>query len=46
MRTRTSISELVAKEHSRKNVDRIIRAIGDDQKQFVELMKVFLGKDK
>lgn len=45
MKTRVSISHLVAKEHSRRNVDHIIRAVSDDPKQFHELMKVFLGKD-
>jgi hypothetical protein len=41
-----SVGELIAKEHSRKNVTRIIRFVGDDQKRFDELMKIFLGKDE
>lgn len=40
-----SIKDVIAKEHSRKNVDRVIRAVGDDQQQFDALMKVFLGND-
>jgi hypothetical protein len=46
MKSKTSIEGLIAKEHSRKNVDRVIRAVGDDQKQFDALMKIFLGKDE
>ena len=40
-----SILDLVASGHSKPLVNKIIRAVGDDQKRFDELMKIFLGKD-
>lgn len=46
MKSPPSIQHLVAKEHSRKNVTRVIKSVGDDQRQFDELIKIFLGKDE
>ena len=46
MKRLTNIKERIASEHSRKNVTAIIRLVGDNQKQFDELMKIFLGKDE
>lgn len=40
-----TIADLVAAEHSRNQVTRIIKVIGSDQQLFDELMEVFLGKD-
>ena len=41
-----TVTHLVATEHSRKNVTRVIKLIGDDQKRFDELMNIFLGEDE
>jgi hypothetical protein len=40
-----SISELVSSGHSKSLVNKIIRAVGNDQRRFDELIKIFLGKD-
>lgn len=45
-KNKTSLSHLVATEHSRRNVTRVIKLVGEDQKQFDELMQIFLGTDK
>ncbi len=46
MKTRNSITALIASEHSRHIVTRVIKLVGDDQKHFDELMNIFLGKDE
>lgn len=44
-KTVQTIAGLVAAEHSRSQVTRIIHAVGSDQKSFDELMRIFLGSD-
>lgn len=46
MNKKQTVAELVGREHSRQNVNRVIKLVGEDQKQFDELMKIFLGKDE
>lgn len=45
-KTVQKIADLVAAEHSRSQVTRIIHAVGNDQKSFDELMHIFLGSDQ
>src|SRR5688500_18556734 len=40
-----SIAALVSSGHSKSLVNKIIRAVGNDQQRFDGLMKIFLGKD-
>ena len=39
------LREMILKEHSKKQADKIIRWIGEDQKKFDALVKLFLGDE-
>lgn len=46
LKNKTSVNHFITAEHSRKNVTRVIKLVGDDQKKFDELMIIFLGTDE
>jgi hypothetical protein len=41
-----SVRHLIETEHSRQNVNRVIKSVGTDQKRFDELMNIYLGTDE
>lgn len=43
--SQATIEELVAGEHSKSQVEKIIRSVGHDQSHFDELVSVFLGNE-